>query len=141
MARFEISSPLRGAEELQVTPAAFGIMRSDLIRIGQGVEEVHAELGRLRGDCAASVSTSNETMEQLKDVIQWKAAQQDLSIHEVAKHAKDAFEEHRATMSNITTGAQAEFDTQRTKIELAAHQVGQTAEKLQELYQQTALAV
>ena len=70
MARFEISSPLRGTEELQVTPAAFGIMRSDLIRIGQGVEEVHAELGRLRGDCAASVNTSNETLEQLKDVVQ-----------------------------------------------------------------------
>ncbi len=116
-------------------------MRSDLIRIGQGVEEVHAELGRLRGDCAASVNTSIETLEKLKDVVQWKAAQQDLNLREVTKHTKDAFEEHRATMANITTGAQAEFETQRTKIELAAQQVGQTAEKLQELYQQTTLAV
>ncbi len=139
--RFTISSPLRQPEENQVTPAAFGIMRSDLLRIGQAVNEVYAELGRLRGDCAASVTTSNETMEQLKDVVQWKATQQDYNLQEMRNQAKETFEAQRVTMANITGSAQKEFDTQRTKIELAAHQVGQTAEKLQELYQHTAQAV
>ncbi len=138
--RFTISSPLRPTDEIQVTPAAFGIMRSDLMRIGQGVEEVHAEVGRLRGDCAASVATSNETMEKLKDVVQWKATQQDLNLQEMQQQAKETFEAQRVTMANITVSAQKEFEAQRTKIELAAHQVGQTAEKLQELYHHTAQA-
>ena len=139
--RFTISSPLRGADEIQVTPAAFGILRSDLLRMGQGVEEVHAELGRLRADCATSVTTSNETMEKLADVVQWKAAQQDLNLQETTRYAKEAFDEHRVTMANITKSAQSEFESQRAKIELAAQHVGQTAERLQALHQHTANAV
>ncbi len=98
-------------------------------------------MGRLRGDCAASVATSNETMEKLKDVVQWKATQQDLNLQEMQQQAKETFEAQRVTMANITVSAQKEFEAQRTKIELAAHQVGQTAEKLQELYHHTAQAV
>ena len=109
-ARFEISSPVRNAET--ATPAVLGILRDDLIRLARGVEEVHAEVGRLRGDCAASVSASNQTMEQLKDVVEWKAVQQEQNLQDTIIAARQEFDGQRAALEKLSNDARVTFEQQ-----------------------------
>ncbi len=94
-----------------------GILRSDLVRLGHGIEAVHAEVGRLRGDCAESVTRSNDTMQQLRDVVEWKATQQDLALDSTIAHARDEFVQQRTRLETLASEAEVLFRTQQAALQ------------------------